>query len=483
MPDFRAVLFVIGFLLLALAVAMLLPAAIDALDRDTDWRAFFASAIVTAAAGGALVLGFRQAEPPQLRAREGFLLVTASWILLAGFATLPLMLTRAGLSFTDAYFEAMSGLTTTGASVMTNLDGRPMGVLLWRSLLHWIGGIGIIVIAVTVLPVLRVGGMQIFRMESSDKSEKIRPRVSQVSGVLISVYVTLTTISAVALVLAGMPAFDAVAVAMATLATGGFAPHDASIAYYQSPTIEWIITFFMLIAGMTFVLLARAARGDFTWLWHDDQTRWYLFFIFAFILGMTSWQVSMNGRPFEEAFRTSSFNVVSIVTTTGFASEDYLAWGPMPIVMFMVLLFLGGCTGSTSGGIKFFRICVVGSVARWQIRHLVHPNRITPPTYNGRPISDEVVRSVLSFIVFYIAAFAVISIAVSTFGLDLVSAMSAVAQAIGNVGPGLAPEIGPVGNYASLADGAKWLLALAMMLGRLELLTVLVLLSPTYWRG
>lgn len=483
MPDFRAVLFVIGFLLLALAVAMLLPAAIDALDRDADWRAFFASAIVTAAAGGALVLGFRQAEPPQLRAREGFLLVTASWILLAGFATLPLMLTRAGLSFTDAYFEAMSGLTTTGASVMTNLDGRPMGVLLWRSLLHWIGGIGIIVIAVTVLPVLRVGGMQLFRMESSDKSEKIRPRVSQVSGVLISVYVTLTTINAVALVLAGMPAFDAVAVAMATLATGGFAPHDVSIAYYQSPTIEWIITFFMLIAGMTFVLLVRAARGDFTWLWHDDQTRWYLFFIFAFILGMTSWQVGMNGRPFEEAFRTSSFNVVSIVTTTGFASEDYLAWGPMPIVMFMVLLFLGGCTGSTSGGIKFFRICVVGSVARWQIRHLVHPNRITPPTYNGRPISDEVVRSVLSFIVFYIAAFAAISIAVSAFGLDLVSAMSAVAQAIGNVGPGLTPEIGPIGNYASLADGAKWLLALAMMLGRLELLTVLVLLSPTYWRG
>ncbi|MFZ5790597.1 MAG: TrkH family potassium uptake protein [Pseudomonadota bacterium] len=483
MPDFRAVLFVTGFLLLALAVAMLLPAAIDALGRDTDWRAFFASAIVTAAAGGALVLGFRQAEPPQLRAREGFLLVTASWVLLAGFATLPLMLTRAGLSFTDAYFETMSGLTTTGASVMTNLDGRPMGVLLWRALLHWIGGIGIIVIAVTVLPVLRVGGMQLFRMESSDKSEKIRPRVSQVSGVLISVYVTLTTICAVALVLAGMPAFDAVAHAMATLATGGFSTHDASIAYYQNPAIEWIITFFMLIAGMTFVLLARAARGDFAWLWQDDQTRWYLCFILAFVLGMTAWQVGMNGRPFEEAIRTSSFNVVSIVTTTGFSSEDYLAWGPMPIVMFMVLLFLGGCTGSTSGGIKFFRVCVIGAVARWQIRHLVHPNRVTPPTYNARPISDEVVRSVLSFIVFYISAFAAISIAVSAFGLDLVSAMSAVAQALGNVGPGLAPEIGPVGNYAGLADGAKWLLSLAMMLGRLELLTVLVLLSPTYWRG
>jgi len=483
MPDFRAVLFVIGFLLLALAAAMLLPAAIDALAGDRDWQAFALSALATGVAGAALVLGFRQAEPPTLRAREGFLLVTVSWILLAGFATLPLMLTRAGLGFADAYFESMSGLTTTGASVMPDLDGRPMGVLLWRALLHWIGGIGIIVIAVTVFPILRVGGMQLFRMESSDKSEKIRPRVSQVSGVLISVYVTLTTTCAVALVIAGMPPFDAVCHAMATLATGGFSTHDASVGYFHNPAVEWILTFFMLIAGMTFVLLARAARGDLTWLWHDDQTRWYLLCILAFIIAMTLWQWEANGRPFEEAIRSSSFNVVSITTTTGFASEDYLVWGAMPMVMFMVLLFLGGCTGSTSGGIKFFRICVVGAVARSQIRHLIHPHRVALPVYNGRPISDEVVRSVLSFTVFYIAAFAAISVAVSAFGMDLIAAMSAVAQAIGNVGPGLTPEIGPVGNYAHLATGAKWLLSLAMMLGRLELLTVMVLLSPTYWRG
>jgi trk system potassium uptake protein TrkH len=270
---------------------------------------------------------------------------------------------------------------------------------------------------------------------------------------------------------------------MATLATGGFSTHDASIGYFHNQAAEWILTFFMLIAGMTFVLLARAARGDLTWLWHDDQTRWYLFCILVFVIGMTLWQWEANGRPFDEAIRSSSFNVVSIITTTGFSSEDYLAWGPLPMLMFMVLLFLGACTGSTSGGIKFFRVCVVGAVARAQIRHLIHPHRVALPTYNGRPISDEVIRSVLSFVVFYIAAFAVISIAVSAFGMDLVSAMSAVAQAIGNVGPGLTPEIGPVGNYAHLATGAKWLLSLAMMLGRLELLTVMVLLSPTYWRG
>jgi trk system potassium uptake protein TrkH len=483
MPDFRAVFFIIGFLLLALAAAMLLPAAIDALAGDRDWQAFVISALATGIAGAAMVLGFRQAEPPQITPREGFLLVTVSWIVMAGFATLPLMLTRTGLDFTDAYFESMSGLTTTGASVMPNLDGRPMGVLLWRALLHWIGGIGIIVIAVTVLPVLRVGGMQLFRMESSDRSEKIRPRVSQVSGVLISVYVTLTTVCAVALVIAGMPAFDAVCHAMATLATGGFSTHDASVGYFHSPAIEWILTFFMLVAGMAFVLLARAARGDFTWLWHDDQTRWYLLCTLVFVIGMTLWQWEANGRPLGDALRSSSFNVVSVITTTGFASEDYLLWGPMPMVMFMVLLFLGACTGSTSGGIKFFRICVVGAVARSQIHHLIHPHRISLPFYNGVPVSDEVVHSVLSFIVFYIAAFAAISIAVSAFGLDLVTAMSGVAQAISNVGPGLTPEIGPTGNFAGLADGAKWLLSLAMILGRLELLTMLVLLSRTYWRG
>jgi trk system potassium uptake protein TrkH len=483
MPDFRSVLFVIGFLLIALAAAMLLPAGIDLLSGNPDWRGFLASALITGGMGGALVLGYRPSGTLMLTPREGFLLTTASWLLLAGFATLPFILANAPLGFTDAYFEAMSGLTTTGASVMNNLDGRPMGILLWRALLHWIGGIGIIVIAVAVLPVLRVGGMQLFRTESSDKSEKIRPRVSQVSGVLISIYVTLTMLCAVALVLAGMPAFDAVCHAMSTLATGGFSTKDLSIGFYRSPAIEWVIAFFMFIAGMTFVLLARGARGDLAWLWRDDQTRWYWLVLLVYVLAMTLWQVDASDRPVIEAIRSSTFNIVSVMTTTGFASEDYLAWGPMPVTAIMVLLFIGACTGSTSGGIKFFRVCVLVAGARWQIRHLVHPHRVLQPTYNDKPISDDVMRSVLSFFVFYMVAFALISIAVSAFGVETLAAMSAVAQALGNVGPGLTPEIGPVGNYASLADGAKWLLSLAMMLGRLELLTVLVLLSPAYWRG
>lgn len=483
MPDFRAVLFLLGYLLLALAAIMLLPAALDALSGSRDWQAFLAGAVITAGCGGAMVLGFRQSAVPQLGPREGFLLTVSAWLLLAAFAALPLMLGQARLGFTDAFFETMSGLTTTGASVIIGLDQMPMGLLLWRALLQWIGGLGIIVIAVAILPILRVGGMQLFRMESSDKSEKIRPRVSQVSGLLISIYVSLTAVCALALLAAGMSPFDAVAHAMTTISTGGFSSHDASIAFFQNPAIEWILTFFMFVGGMTFVLLARGARGDFAWLWRDEQTRWYAIYVAAFISIFALWQWVEQDRDFWEALRASAFNVVSVATTTGFASEDFLAWGTLPTVGFMVILFVGACTGSTSGGMKVFRYCVLGSVARWQIRHLVHPHRHIQPTYNGRAVSPEIVHSVLGFFAFYIAAFALLSVAISAFDLDLLRAMSAVAQALGNVGPALAPEIGPVGNYAGLADGAKWILSLAMLLGRLELLTVLVLLSPVYWKG
>jgi len=482
-PDLRPVLFTLGLLLLALAAAMLLPALADILTADAEWGAFVGAAAVTGGVGGALMLGYRQSQAPTLRPREGFLLTALAWVALCTFSTLPMMLSDLQLSFADAFFEAMSGLTTTGATVMSGLDTAPRGLLLWRSLLHLIGGIGIIVMAVAILPMLRVGGMQIFRMESSDKSEKIRPRVSQVSAVLISVYMTLVAVCALALAAAGMSSFDAVNHAMSAISTGGFSTRDLSIGYYRSPAIEWILTVAMALGGTTFVLLARAAQGDLRAVWRDTQARWYAAYLIGAILVLSLWQVAVSGRAIGDALRSSSFNLVSVATTTGFSSEDFLLWGPFPTGLFMVVYFIGGCTGSTAGGIKVFRYCVLGSVAHWQIRHLVHPNRVQPPTYNGKVISDEVVRSVLSFFVFYVASFAILTVAVSAFGLDLVTAMSGVAQALGNIGPGLTPPIGPVGNYAWMPDGAKWLLALAMLLGRLELLTVIVLFSPTYWRG
>jgi trk system potassium uptake protein TrkH len=325
--------------------------------------------------------------------------------------------------------------------------------------------------------------MQLFRMESSDKMEKVRPRVSQVAFMLITIFVTLTAICAIALIIAGMGMFEAVCHAMATIATAGFSTEDASIGHYRSAAIEWIVTLFMVIGGCTFALLARVAQGDFRSFLQDSQIRWYFAYLGGFILLIAAWQIVMNDRPVMDAVRATAFNVVSVATTTGFASEDYSLWGALPLTAFMTMFFIGGCTGSTTSGIKVFRFCVLGSVSIWQIRLLVHPNRMRPPTYNGKPISDEVVRSVMGFFVFYIFSFAVLSIALSAFGLDLVTALSGVAQALGNVGPGLGATIGPAGTYAPLPDGAKWLLSFAMLLGRLELLTVLVLFSPVFWRG
>ncbi len=483
MPDFRPILFTLGALLLLLAVAMLLPATVEALQHQSGWRDFLVSSVITGGAGGALMLAYRLPDRPTFTPRQGFLLVTLTWIVLCAFATLPLMLSAPHLSFTDAYFEAMSGLTTTGSTVIVGLAEQPKGLLLWRAMLNWIGGAGIIVMAVALLPMLRVGGMQLFRMESSDKSEKVRPRVSQVSGVILSVYVTLTAICAVALVIAGMNLFDAVCHAMSTIATGGFSNEDASLGAYDNPAAEWIITLFMLLGGCTFVLLARIAQGDIRSFVNDSQTRWYFGYLAVFIAVIAAWQIAVDGRPAIDAIRSSAFNVVSVGTSTGFVSEDYSLWGSLPVACFMALFFVGGCTGSTAGGIKVFRYCVLGSVALWQIRLLVHPHRMRPPTYNGRPVSEEVVRSVLSFFAFYIFCFAVLSVALSAFDLDLVTSLSGVAQAMGNVGPGLGPVIGPSGNFLTLPDGAIWLLSLAMLLGRLELLTALVLLSPVFWRG
>lgn len=483
MPDLRSVLFILGPLLAVLAALMLGPALIEIERPDGQWDAFLFASLVTLSAGGTLFLSFRQPQIPTLSVREGFLLTALAWLVLAAFAALPFAFLDLGLSAADAFFEAMSGLTTTGATTITHLAERPPGVLLWRAMLQWVGGIGIIVIGVAILPVLRVGGMQLFRAESSEKIEKARPRVSQIAGLLISVYLVLTLACIVLLSLAGMPLFDALCHAMSTVSTAGFSTHDASIGHYGSTVIELVVIVFMLLGGMTFVLLVRVARGSVAPLWRDQQTRWYLGYIAAFVLLMTLWQVAVNGRDVGTALQSSAFNVVSIATTTGFTTEDYTLWGTLPVGAMIMIFFIGGCTGSTAGGMKVFRFCVLIGVARWQLRHLVHPHRMTPPIYNGRPISDEIVRSVLSFFVFHMACFALLTMALSAFGLDFITSVSGAAQALNNVGPGLGPVIGPSGSYASLPDGAKWLLSIGHLLGRLELLTVLVLLSPTFWRG
>lgn len=431
-----------------------------------------------------MILAFRTSRKPVIGRREGFLLIALSWAVSCGFSALPFMLTHDALGFADAFFEATSGLTTTGSTIMTFLNGESHGILLWRALLHWVGGIGIIVLAVMMLPYLRVGGMQLFRAESSDKSDKIRARAGDVTWEIFSIYAVLTLLCAIAFKMAGMPLFDSVCHAMSTIATGGFANKDASFGHYQSAPIEWVATGFTLIAGMTFALMARAVwHGDWRGIARDTQTRVYFAYMILCTALVTLWQVGVNGRDLESAFRSSAFAVVSLGTTAGFVSEDYSLWGPFPTALFIVLLFVGGCTGSTTGAIKVFRFCVLGAFAKWQMRSLVHQHRVLLPTYNGIPVSDEVVRSVIGFIVLYLFGFALLGTGVAAFNVDMTTAFSGVAQALGNVGPGFGTTIGPAGNFSSLPDGAKWLLSAAMLLGRLELLTVLVLFTPTFWRG
>jgi len=483
-PDIRPVLFLIGILLVGLAGMMLLPVLVDVTLHHDSSLPFLGAAASSAALGILLMLAFRAPRPLLLSFREGFLLSALTWIVICGFASLPLTFSDANISFTDAYFEAMSGLTTTGSTIMTGLDALPQGILLWRALLQWLGGIGIIVLAVTILPYLRVGGMQFFRLEQADRTDKIIPRISQAASALFIIYVILTFVCAFALIVVGMNPFEAVCHALATLSTGGFSTHDASIAFYNSPAIEWVIAFFMLCGGAPFVLMARLfLMREPKPLLMDSQTHYYLLSIACFAAIVTLWQIGMNGRHVADALRSAVFFAVSLGTTSGFVAEDYGLWGALPLVLAMFLLFIGGCTGSSSGGIKIFRFCILGSFAKWQLRSLIHPHRILLPTYGGNPVTDDITRSVVSFVVFYMLTFALLSMAAAAFGADFVTAFSGVAQALANVGHGLGLIIGPTGNFAGLPSGVKWVLIIAMMLGRLELMTVLVIFSPTFWRG
>ncbi|MGE5545597.1 MAG: TrkH family potassium uptake protein [Solirubrobacterales bacterium] len=482
MIDVRPVIFVNGFLLLVLAAAMGVPALVDVVYADPDWQVFAASGVVTGFIALAMVLGAKPEGRLSLTARQAFMLSTTSWIVTAAAAALPFVFSGLGLSYTDGYFEAMSGLTTTGATVITGLDDQPYGLLLWRAMLHWMGGMGIIVMAVAVLPLLRIGGMQFFRMESSDKSDRIKPRVSQTAGGIAVVYGLFTAACAVLLWLAGMTPFEALCHAMATLSTGGFSTSDARLAHWDSTAITWIVTVFMTVSGASLALFIRPWRRGRWEILGDTQTRWYLSFLGLFSAVLALWLWAVDDQDLGDALTHATFHVVSIVTTTGLASADYAQWGGFPQVIFFILTFIGGCTGSTAGGIKIFRWEVLFQMAGAHLKQLLHPHGIFVISFNRRTVSQSVVDSVLGFVVMYFLTFAVMALALTVVGLDFVTALSGSAAALGNVGPGLGEVIGPLGSYRPLPDAAKWLLAFEMMMGRLELFSVLVLLSRSYWR-
>lgn len=480
--DLRPVLYLNGLLLVVLGAAMTVPILIDLYYANPDWQVFLAAAVVTEFIGVALILTNR-GSTERLALRQGFILTASVWVILPAFGALPITFSELNASYTDAFFEAMSGLTTTGSTVLTGLDTAPPGLLMWRAILHWLGGVGIVVMALSVLPALQVAGYQLFQTESSDKSEKIVPRVAQLVGIIAAVYGGLTLLCIVSYLLVGMTAFEAVAHAFATVSTGGFATSDNSIGNFQSASVDAVVTVFMFLSAVPFILYYRAVRGDLQALWRDNQVQLLTALALGLTLLVAFWLWFMKGFSLADALRYSAFNVISVMTGTGFANVDYQLWGSFAVGLFFFIGFLGGCAGSSAGGIKMFRFWILFSMIRAQLHRLLQPNVVFFPRYNQRRVAADTVGSVMSFLFLFMICFLALTVALMATGLDIITAVTGAATALANLGPGLGEIIGPAGNFQPLPDAAKWLLSLGMMLGRLELFTVLVLLTPGFWRA
>ena len=479
--DLRPVGHVIGLLITLMAAAMVLPLLADLGARNGQHAGFLTAGVLTAVAGVTLTLACAGRRGRGLNVQQIFLLTTGAWMVLPVFGGLPFVLGAPGVSFTDAYFEAMSGFTTTGSTVFSGIDALPEGTKLWRGLMQWFGGIGIIVVALAFLPEMRVGGMQFFRSEAFDTQGKILPRAGQIAATVSIIYVVLTGLCFLAYSWTGMGELDAAVHAMTTLATGGFSNTDASFAAYRGAA-EYVAASFMILAALPFVLYIRAAAGGIRPLLRDPQVRGFVGFVAVTVAALTLWQMANDATAAEPAFRSSLFNAVSITTGTGYASADYQLWGSFAVAVFFLIGLVGGCAGSTSCSVKIFRYQILLAAISMQIRRIQSPHGLFNLRYAGRPVEDDVINSVIAFFVLFLVTMAAVAVGLSLMGLDPVTAISGAATAVGNIGPGLGPVIGPAGNFAPLPDAAKWLLAAAMLVGRLEVLSVYVIFTAAFWR-
>jgi trk system potassium uptake protein TrkH len=482
MIDLRPVGYIIGLLVVALGAAMSAPMAADILNEDANWRAFGLAGFLTALAGGLTALGSGRSRRSGLTIQQTFLLTVLSWLVLPIFGALPFVLGAPAVTYTDAFFEAMSGLTTTGSTVFVGLDHMPHGTLLWRGLLQWFGGVGIVVVAMAFLPMLKVGGMQFFKSEAFDTFGKILPRAGEIAASISSIYVGLTALCAVAYSALGMSIFDAIVHSMTTIATGGFANYDNSMGHFP-PAFEYISALFMVLASLPFVRFVQLARGSVRPLYLDTQIQGFIGFLMVMVLSMTLYRMATGGESLEQAFRQALFNLTSITTGTGYASVDYMAWGSFAVAAFFIVGLVGGCTGSTSCSIKVFRFQIVYAALVSQFRRIHSPHGIFTPRYMGRPVADEVISSVMSFFFMFVTTMVIVAVALGMMGLDTITAVSGAATALANIGPGLGDTIGPAGNFSTLSDSAKWLLAMTMLVGRLELMSVYVLFTIGFWRN
>ncbi|WP_428771925.1 TrkH family potassium uptake protein [Vibrio sp.] len=480
MVNFRPVMFVIGLVLSKLALFMYVPTLV-AFFSGTSGFIDFALAVVITHLVAFICLTIGRTAKFTLSVRDMFLITSLVWTIASAFAALPFVFIN-HISFTDAYFETMSGITTTGSTVLSGLDDMAPSILLWRSILQWLGGVGFIVMAVAVLPMLNVGGMRLFQTESSDWSDKSSPRAKTVAKNIVVVYLTLTLLCLLGYLYTGMTLFEAINHSFTTLSTGGYSTSDGSMNHFSNGS-HWVATLFMFLGGLPFLLFVSALRKRSPKeLLNDAQVRGFFYLVAGTSAVVASWLVLRDGYTWPNALRVSMFNIISVVTTTGYGLEDFTAWGALPTTLFAFLMMAGACSGSTAGGIKIFRFQIAMTMLNKQMMRLIHPSGVFVQRYNQRPVNEDIVRSLVAFALMFVITIILVAAGLSAMGMDPITSISGAITAVANVGPGMGDVIGPTGNFAPLPDLAKWLLSLGMLMGRLEILTLLVLFFPAFWR-
>ena len=479
MSNYKTVFFTLGILQIILGIFMLIPVIVQFVYNEID-SSFFGSSIVTIIFGTLFFLSNLDHDK-RLNLQQAFLLTALSWLSIAIFGSLPFVFSNVEFSFTNAFFESMSGITTTGSTIIPNLESIPKGILLWRAILQWLGGIGIIVMAITLMPIMNVGGMQLFQISNNDSSEKILPKSKEIALRLIYIYSGLTALCALSYKILGMNIFDSLTHSMTTIATGGFSNYNDSIGFFNSVSIEISAMIFIILGSLPFIAYIKFLSGNNKILISDVQIKTFLkIIIFSIII--LSIYLSFN-NPNQINLRSIFFNVISILTGTGYVNAQYDNWGSFPIILFLALMFIGGCAGSTTCGIKIFRIQILYSFIVNQLKKIIYPKGIFVLKYDQNPVDNKFISSIISFIYLYLIIFFIITALLSLSGLDFITAISGAATSISNVGPGLGSIIGPNGNFSSLPDISKWILTLGMILGRLELFAILVLFLPSFWRN
>ena len=478
----KTVFFIIGVLLVVLGGSMLVPYFIQLIYSENS-HSFIASSFITIFVGILIIL-INLEKDYKLNLQQTFLFTSLAWFTIALFGSLPFLLSPKPFTLSEAFFESMSGITTTGATIISDLDNSPKSILLWRAIMQWLGGIGIVVMAITILPLLKVGGMQLFKMEGPDSTEKILPRTVEVATIIISTYVILTFSCSFFYWIFGMTIFDSISHAMTTIATGGFSTHNDSIGFFKNSNIEIIASIFIILGSIPFISYLKFAKGNKKVFFQDVQIKGLIYLLVISIVIMFIYLLLINNESsFLDKIRISSFNVISILSGTGYVTDDFSLWGKFSLIFFLLLMFIGGCAGSTACGIKIFRLQMLLMFLKNQVKKIISPNSVIITKYNNQKISDDFINSVIIFIFTFLFIFLIIALLLSISGLDFITSISGAASAISNVGPGLGDVIGPNGNYKDIPDTSKWILSAGMLLGRLELFAVLVLFFPSFWRN